>query len=620
MKKVPDFLRLISQMKYIALFIYETAFVTGLPRGYDIGFVQSPYRKELLRPGTLRATDLFTDIPKHLDWRNDKDGHNMLTKHTNQHIPSYCGACYTMSATSSLSDRINIVSGRTRQTRLSNQVVLNCDKEDNGCHGGDPLSVFQFIHDVGGIPDETCMGFTATGWDTGRTCNDIDICVTCDDKGCRAQDAYPVWSVEEYGLVNGTEAMMAELQRGPIACSIVVTDDFFNLRDFSIFKDTTGDTDLDHSISVVGYGTDEATGTDYWIGRNSWGEYWGEFGFFRIVRGTNNLGIESNCQYAIPANKGQPTIRRIHKLRHVFPVHAEDEPRSSCKRDLNDWEEAGGEKILSPYGLDLLLPGETLPQQYDFRNVSGVQSYWTEDKNQHATGSHCGSCWAEAVTSALSDRLAFQNKGAWPPINLSPQALINCHSGGDCNGGNPAVAYAKIHESGIVDTTCMAYSGQNENKCDDIHVCEECFAGETDATFWPGTCHAVPNQRTWFVSEYGKVSGTDNMKAEIFKRGPITCGLFANQAFVHHEGGHVIEADAPNPWTVNHEVEVAGWGIDKHGEEYWIARNSWGTYWGEMGWFKIRMHRKNLNIETDCSWGVPATNKNQETGLDFETE
>ena len=39
---------------------------------------------------------------------------------------------------------------------------------------------------------------------------------------------------------------------------------------------------------------------DYWIGRNSEGTYWGERGWFRILRGTNNLAIESDCDWAVP--------------------------------------------------------------------------------------------------------------------------------------------------------------------------------------------------------------------------------------------------------------------------------------------------------------------------------
>lgn len=52
---------------------------------------------------------------------------------------------------------------------------------------------------------------------------------------------------------------------------------------------------LNHAVLGVGYGKDERAG-DYWIFKNSWGENWGENGFFRLKMGSNACGIANVMQ------------------------------------------------------------------------------------------------------------------------------------------------------------------------------------------------------------------------------------------------------------------------------------------------------------------------------------
>jgi len=56
-------------------------------------------------------------------------------------------------------------------------------------------------------------------------------------------------------------------------------------------------TNLNHAITVVGYGT--TGGVPYWLVKNSWGNTWGQNGYFQLYRGNNTCGISNACAYPI---------------------------------------------------------------------------------------------------------------------------------------------------------------------------------------------------------------------------------------------------------------------------------------------------------------------------------
>ncbi len=87
------------------------------------------------------------------------------------------------------------------------------------------------------------------------------------------------------------------LNRGPIACGINAMP-ILNYKG-GIFSDTNFSKEIDHIVSIIGWGHDDKTDSQYWIVRNSWGEYWGELGYIRVKTG-NLLGLENDCAWATP--------------------------------------------------------------------------------------------------------------------------------------------------------------------------------------------------------------------------------------------------------------------------------------------------------------------------------
>eukprot|EP00817_Percolomonadidae_sp_ATCC50343_P002228 CAMPEP_0117428470 /NCGR_PEP_ID=MMETSP0758-20121206/8169_1 /TAXON_ID=63605 /ORGANISM="Percolomonas cosmopolitus, Strain AE-1 (ATCC 50343)" /LENGTH=92 /DNA_ID=CAMNT_0005214841 /DNA_START=671 /DNA_END=949 /DNA_ORIENTATION=- len=80
---------------------------------------------------------------------------------------------------------------------------------------------------------------------------------------------------------------------GPIQSGFSVYSDFLHYTSGVYKKSANAELLGGHAIKIVGWGSEN--GDDYWLVANSWGEDWGEKGFFKILRGPNECGIEGDA-------------------------------------------------------------------------------------------------------------------------------------------------------------------------------------------------------------------------------------------------------------------------------------------------------------------------------------
>lgn len=560
-------------MKVLSIIIvfFVISEISGLEKCYK----KSHSRTELVisKPSSERVRT--EDLPDAYDWRS-VNGTNYLTTSRTYMNPKYCGACWAFAATTSFADRLMIARKHVfPKITPAPQVLLNCGKDAGTCEDGDFMKAYEFMTKTG-IPDEGCQVYDGVP----KTCNDYTTCHDCYHEKCWTQKTYILYKGKEFGTVKGESNMMKEIyERGPIACGIA---DSTQLQAYEkgILKGAPTSA-LNLAVSIVGWGKE--SGENYWVVRNNWGTFWGEEGFFRIERGKNSFGIESDCGYIV----ADPTQHRKNvtetKIEAPKPNFSEDTCTITHDENL--------QHITSPLPHTYINPND-LPKDFDWRNVDGV-NYVTWDKNQHIP-QYCGSCWAQGPTSAISDRFQILLRRKFPSIDISPQSIVNCGNCGSCHGGQPICVFAWMNKHGLPDHTCQEYTASDE-KCEPLGNCKVCTK--------EGGCKKVEKFKNYYVGEYGSVNGAERMKAEIYARGPIGCNLYSTPKFHNYTGGVYEEVI---PWRINHAISIAGWGYDKEsGKNYWIGRNSWGTYWGEQGWFRLAMGAGSLGVETQCSWGVP---------------
>ena len=211
-----------------------------------------------------------------------------------------------------------------------------------------------------------------------------------------------------------------------------------------------------------------------------------------------------------------------------------------------------------------VISSSPLPSSWDWRNYLG-QDWTTPAKSQ----GNCGSCWDFAALGALEAVIKIREGCAAFNPDLSEQYLLSCPpDSGGCNGWDAYYAYKYMYQhDGALLEDCFPYRAN-----DDIPCSSKC-------SDWKEKL--VP------LSGYGYIyhPGRDYMKEFLVNNGPFVVDMAVYNDFFSYSGG-IYEHPGTEPASaINHQVVLVGYD-DSH--QYWICKNSWGTWWGENGFFRIK--------------------------------
>jgi len=211
-------------------------------------------------PGQLPVyVNLSTSAPASVDWRAS----GAVTPVKNQ---GRCGSCWAFSTVAVVEGIYQIRTGKL--VSLSEQELVDCDTLDDGCDGGISYRALRWIASNGGITTETDYPYTGT----------TDAC----NRAKLSHNAVSIAGLRR--VATRSEASLANAVAGqPVAVSIEAGGDNFQHYKKGVYNGPCG-TNLNHGVTVVGYGQEAAGGDRYWIVKNSWGQGWGDDGYIRMKK------------------------------------------------------------------------------------------------------------------------------------------------------------------------------------------------------------------------------------------------------------------------------------------------------------------------------------------------
>uniref|UniRef100_A0A6M2F6E3 Peptidase C1A papain C-terminal domain-containing protein n=1 Tax=Populus davidiana TaxID=266767 RepID=A0A6M2F6E3_9ROSI len=174
----------------------------------------------------------------------------------------------------------------------------------SGCDGGYPISAWRyFVHH--GVVTEECdpyfddIGCSHPGCEPGYpTPKCARKCVNKNQLWKKSKH----YGVKPYRIDSDPNSIMAEIYKnGPVEVAFSVYEDFAHYKS-GVYKHITGGMMGGHAVKLIGWGTSE-DGEAYWLLANQWNRGWGDDGYFKIRRGTNECGIEGDVVAGLPSTR-----------------------------------------------------------------------------------------------------------------------------------------------------------------------------------------------------------------------------------------------------------------------------------------------------------------------------
>ncbi|KAK8566229.1 hypothetical protein V6N13_021304 [Hibiscus sabdariffa] len=215
----------------------------------------------------------------------------------------HCGSCWAFGAVETLTDRFCTHFGQNIPLSV-NDLLACCEDCGSGCDGGFPLVAWHYLVNNGVVTEKCDPYFDPIGC-SHPGCKPIyptPKCVKKCVKGDLLWKESKHYSVDAYIVKRQPADIMAEVYKnGPVQVSFSVYEDFAHYKS-GVYKHVTGELLGGHSVKLIGWGTSDE-GEDYWLLANQWNRSWGDDGFFKIIRGVNECGIEDEVVAGLPSNK-----------------------------------------------------------------------------------------------------------------------------------------------------------------------------------------------------------------------------------------------------------------------------------------------------------------------------